>query len=98
MTHRVRRTRLARLDFADVFRTIARTNPMTARRFVSKIERECDRHARFPLTGEARDDLGPDLRIFSVSSHVVIYRPIEDGIEVVRVVHGARNLPDLFDG
>jgi toxin ParE1/3/4 len=96
MTNQVRRTRLARLDFADIFRTIARTNPVTARRFVSKIERECDRHACFPLTGEARDDLGPDLRVFSVSSYVVIYRPIEDGIEVIRIVHGARDLPGLF--
>ena len=29
--------------------------------------------------------------------HVVFYRPIDDGIEVVRVLHGARDLDALLD-
>jgi len=31
-----------------------------------------------------------------VGNYVIFYRPIEDGIVVIRVLHGARDLPELF--
>ena len=40
-----------------------------------------------PLMGELRDDLRPGLRIFVADSYVVLYYPLNDGIEVVGVVH-----------
>ena len=41
----------------------------------------------------------PDLRFFPIQDfpkYLVFYRPITDGIELLRVVHGARDLPALF--
>ncbi|MGH9438287.1 MAG: type II toxin-antitoxin system RelE/ParE family toxin, partial [Terriglobia bacterium] len=29
--------------------------------------------------------------------YLIFYRPIRDGIEVVRVIHGARDIPALFE-
>ncbi len=29
--------------------------------------------------------------------HLVFYRPLKDGIEVVRVLHGARDIENLFE-
>ncbi len=46
--------------------------------------------------GPARPDLAPGLHYFVVGRYLVLYRALRDGIEVVRVVHGARYLPDLF--
>lgn len=45
--------------------------------------------------GPARPDLAPDLRYFVVRKYLILYRQIADGVEIVRVVHGARHLPDL---
>ena len=49
-----------------------------------------------PLMGPARPELGRDLRSFPVGDYLLIYRPVKEGIELVRVVHGARNLRRIF--
>jgi toxin ParE1/3/4 len=51
--------------------------------------------ALHPLMGRARPELRPDMRSFSHGAYLILYRAIEDGAEIVRVVHAARNLDDL---
>jgi toxin ParE1/3/4 len=61
-----------------------------------------DLYERFRLAatqhhmGEARSELGPDLRIFSVGNYVVVFRPMKGGVEVVRIIHGAQELGSQF--
>jgi toxin ParE1/3/4 len=64
--------------------------------FLDKIKKKCEAHARQPHMGEARPDLGDDVRIFPVGNYVVIYQPLEDGILVLMVTRGARDLPRRF--
>jgi toxin ParE1/3/4 len=47
------------------------------------------------MIGRARPELREDLRSFPYSAYLVLYRVIDDGVEIVRVVHAARNLDDL---
>jgi toxin ParE1/3/4 len=47
--------------------------------------------------GRARPELRPDLRSFPVGRFVIFYREVRDGIEIVRVLRGARDLPALFN-
>ena len=52
-----------------------------------------------PNFGRERPELGADIRSAPVSryrQYVIFYRVRRYGIEVARIVHGARNLPDLF--
>ena len=51
---------------------------------------------QFPGAGQARSELMPNLRSFPVGRYLIFYRPIPDGIEVLRVLHGARNLRKIF--
>ncbi len=47
--------------------------------------------------GDPRDDLGPGLRSFPFrKNYVVIYRPLDDGIDMLRVFHTAHDYPRLF--
>jgi toxin ParE1/3/4 len=46
--------------------------------------------------GRLRPELVPKLRSFPVGEYVVFYRSIRDGIEVVRVLNGARDIGRLF--
>jgi toxin ParE1/3/4 len=44
---------------------------------------------------ESRNPRLADIRVWAVKgfrNHLVFYRPIEEGIEVLTVLHGARNL------
>lgn len=55
--------------------------------------------AHHSLMGRQRPELAAGLRSFPESSYVIFYRPIEDGIELIRVLHRARDIsPDFFDG
>jgi toxin ParE1/3/4 len=56
--------------------------------------------AEHPETGTLREDLRPNLRVFSprkpAHNYLVFFYPIDDGIEVNTVVHGARDYPSLL--
>lgn len=47
--------------------------------------------------GRKRDELVPNLRSFPVGNYLIFYRPINQGIEVLRVLHGARDIPSIFE-
>jgi toxin ParE1/3/4 len=52
--------------------------------------------ASFPELGSLCEQLAPRMRSLAVGKYAILYRPIDDGVEIVRVVHGARDLPSLF--
>lgn len=49
-----------------------------------------------PHLGRARPELADTLRNFPVGNYVLFYRLQAYGIELVRVLHGARDLPHEF--
>lgn len=48
--------------------------------------------------GVAREDVVTGVRCFSFRDYLIFYMPRPDGVEILRVVHGARELDDLFLG
>ena len=86
----------ARRDLQEILEYIARDKPGAALRHVERMEEACWWLARNPLVGTARDDLLPLLRCYSVGNYVIFYRPTDKGVDVVRVVHGARDVDRLF--
>lgn len=68
-----------------------------AERFLDKINPRCRNLANFPNMRRSRDGILPSLRSFPIDSYLILYRLIEDGIEVVWVVSGYRDLDTLFD-
>ena len=46
--------------------------------------------------GRARDELAASVRSFPFGRYVIFYAPIEDGIDVVRVPHSARDINAVF--
>jgi toxin ParE1/3/4 len=67
-----------------------------ADRLLDTIDDACGRLAKYPQSGPARTDLAPELRSSAIGSYLILYREAADGIEIVRVVHGARRLADLL--
>lgn len=65
--------------------------------FIDAIRYACEPYARQPRMGELREELGPDIRSFThTRNYIVIYRPLDDGIDVLRVLHSARNWQRVF--
>lgn len=92
----IRRSALARTDIRDIWLYLAERNPAAADRVLDAIERIFHVIAAHPLIGRERSELSPGIRSFVVMSWVVFYRAQRDAIEILRVVHGARDL-DAID-
>jgi len=95
---RVRLSRRAEADIHEMWEyiAIAGASPVAAQKQLDRLYDRLTLLAAQPLLGELRDDLRPGLRTFSAGSYIVFYYPIEDGIEVASVVHGARDIESLF--
>ena len=51
-----------------------------------------------PGIGHVRDDLVDEsLRVWAVFSYLVIYRPDTKSVQIIRVIHGARDVPSILD-
>ena len=68
----------------------------TALQFLNQIDEKCAQYARQPEMGDIRPDLGKNIRLFPVGNYVVIYQPLSDGIIVLMVTRGNRNIPRVF--
>jgi toxin ParE1/3/4 len=86
----------AEADLEAIYDYIAADNAVAAAKLVARLEELAARLAETPGMGRARAELLPDLRSFPLANYVVFYRPIESGIEIVRVLHGARDVPVIF--
>ena len=93
---RIIRTPAAEDDLWEILLYIARDNEDAAFRLIDTIDEKFQLLAQFPNAGPARPELLRNVRSFPVASYLIFYVPVEDGIEVLRVVHGARNLRRLF--
>lgn len=85
----------AETDLQEIWLSIALDSPAAADRVLIEIGERMDRLAEFPEMGAPRPELAPGARILVVRSYLVLYEPTPDGVEVVRVIHGARNIDDL---
>jgi len=85
----------ARHDLSDILDYIARDKPIAASTWIETIEQKCRLIATTPEFGEQRPEYGGDIRSSVVGRYVFFFRPIRDGIEVVRVIPGDRDIRSL---
>ena len=86
----------ARRDLKEIYQHIAADNPAASGRLREIFAAKFRRLARHPLIGQKRDDLALGVRVFPAGSYVILYRPIESGIEIIQVLHGARDIAEAF--
>lgn len=86
----------AQRDLREIRNYIAADSVTAAICFVDLLKTKCQRLAEFPGMGREREELGAGLRSFAVSNYLIFYRERNEGIEIVRVLHGARDIDSLF--
>ncbi|HPM82642.1 MAG TPA: type II toxin-antitoxin system RelE/ParE family toxin [Candidatus Anammoximicrobium sp.] len=90
-------------DLAELAMHIGMDSPRAADRFLEAAQATFARLARNPLSVGRYFSRNPWLagirvaRVRGVPNHLVFFFPSEAGIEVVRVLHGARHLEAALD-
>jgi plasmid stabilization system protein ParE len=91
-------TSAARADLLEIFDYISQDNPDAARRVVAELRAAMRRLAEMPEMGHFRKDLAKEpLRFWSVYSYLIIYRPKARPLQVVRVLHGSRDVQSILE-
>jgi len=89
---KVRRTKRANQDLISIWRFIALDNCDAATAQILEIERKFQLLAHFPKIGRLREDIRKGLRTYPCNAYLILYRETAGNVEIVRVVHGARDL------
>jgi addiction module RelE/StbE family toxin len=91
----IRWTRLARADVSAIFDYIASENPAAAERLIEEIDRHVQRLAVHPGLGRPGRCAGTRELVISGTSYIAAYRVRGGEAQVLRVLHGARQWPDI---
>lgn len=92
-----RLTPAARADLIEIFEYIRRDSPKAARGVLARIRGAMTRLAENPWIGHMREDLADtSLRFWSVYSYLIVYRPQSQPLQIIRVLHGARDVRSVL--
>ena len=90
----------ARQDTKDIGRYLEERNPLAARRFARAVGKTTEMLQRSPELGERLStDLTGQIRFRTISgfkNYLIFYRQVDTVLEIIRVLHGARDYEDLF--
>jgi toxin ParE1/3/4 len=86
----------AKTDLQSAVRYIAADSPKAARRWAVSIHAKCAKLGQTPGWGTPKPELGPEIRMLTAGNYLVFYEQRAEGIEILRVLHGARRWQDLL--
>lgn len=80
-------------DFTHTIAFIAETDPVQAERIAEALRNAAATLARFPLRGRPGRMLHTRELVLSGLPWFIVYRVMNDRVEILRVIHGARDWP-----
>ncbi len=93
----------AKQDLIDIYEYYVQRNETTARRFLEESRQAFDLILQMPGIGRRWNSpiaAMKNLRVTSISrrfnDYVIFYRPVTDGIQIIAIIHGARDLPAIL--
>jgi toxin ParE1/3/4 len=89
-------TPLAEQDLEAIADYIATDNPVRALSFVRELRAQCLRITLNPSGYRLRPELGDGIRSCAHGHYVIFFEASAETVLVVRVLHGARDLPAVF--
>ena len=83
-------------DLAEIWDFIADDSEARADDFLATIDARFRTLSQYPAMGRSRGELMEGIRSVPVGRYVIFYLPFTDGVEIVRVLHGARDIENIF--
>jgi toxin ParE1/3/4 len=88
----------AKKDLQEIWERVAEYNPEAASKLIKEITGKFALLRDHPLMGREQPKLLVNLRSFVVKNYFIFYQPFEDSIEILRVLHGSRDIESIFEG
>jgi toxin ParE1/3/4 len=89
-------TPLAEQDLEAIADYIAVDNPVRALSFVRELRAQCQRITLNPPGYRLRQELGDGIRSCAHGNYVIFFESDPDAVLIVRILHGARDIPAVF--
>ena len=85
-------------DFREILEYVRdHSGPMRAEKLAGDLRRGIETIAAFPKLGHFRDDLTDEpFRFWSVHSFLIVYDPEPRPVQVVRILHAARDAKEVL--
>jgi toxin ParE1/3/4 len=87
----------AAANLKDIWNYIAERNPAAADKFMREFAKKFQLLANNPKIGRTHDEFILNLCSFPHKDYVIFYFPNENGIEIYRILHSARDVESLFE-
>jgi len=97
MPRRIEPSRAALSDFDAIYDYISRDNPRAAAQVLRSLDRSIQLLSDQPKLGKIFRHRRLRLRLLTHGDYLVFYRERPGVIEIVRVIHGRRNISDILD-
>jgi toxin ParE1/3/4 len=97
MPRRIELSRAALADFDAIYDFIARENPRAAADVLRALDQSIQLLTSQPRLGRVYRHRRLRLRLLTHGDYLVFYREHPRAIEIVRLIHGRRNIPDILD-
>ncbi len=89
---------LAEIDLDEIWDYLSGKNIGAAEQLTKEFGQKFNLLAENPNIGRRHDQVVVNLRSFPHKKYIIFYFETENGVEIYRVLHGARNIEDLFEG
>lgn len=93
----------ARADLLDIYVELGLINPSAAEKYYDLIDEKTARLTSYPRMGARRTDIGVSARVLLEDPFVILYETHPDAdagsvdtVEIVRVLHGRRDLGSVL--
>lgn len=87
----------AKQDVREIVAYVRKRSRQGAKRVSSELTFGFKRLAEFPEIGHVREDVDdPSVRFWSVFDYLIVYRPSSRPLEILRVIHGARDVGGAY--
>jgi toxin ParE1/3/4 len=84
-------------DLEEVIAYFSGHNVNSAQKLALELKKQFILLSANPQMGKLHEKYVIGMRSFSYKRYVIFYFPTEDGIEIYRVIHDARDIDDLFE-
>jgi len=86
----------ANSDLIEIWSYIADDSVANADAFIDRLYETLQALARQPGSGRHREELAPGIQSFPFARYIIFYRAVAGAIEIVRVLHGARDIENIL--
>ncbi len=83
-------------DLVEIWNYIADDSEKNADTFIDKLYDTLHALSNQPGMGRRRDELASGVQSFPFGRYIVFYHVVPDAIEVLRVLHGTRDIETIF--